>query len=307
MEKEKTEVAVKKAAPLSPAVRFTNMVLSEFGDGVGEVALTKFQQRLVQNYFVAIDIMLADTEQKRKKNAKKKDEPPVTWENVDEKKLAVDVVAAARIGYDPAQPNHINLMAFKVGAWKKYKILFMPGYRGIELKAKKYGLDIPDVVTIELVYSKDEFKVWKKDREHKVEDYKFDIGDPFERGELKGGFYYHEYLEKPTQNKIVFMSVADIEKRKPEYASTQFWGKAGWYEKMCYKTIYRAAFNDMTIDSQKIDHDFMALSQTESEFAIASEEYIEGQIVENANDKRLDVSGLKEIEIPEEEQKKLDF
>jgi len=306
MNEDKNEVVL-KPEPIPPAVRFTNKVLAVFQDGVGDIALTDFQKRLVQNYFVAIDIMLTDTEQKRKKNVKKKADLPVTWDNIDEKKLAVDVVAAARIGFDPAQPNHINVMTFKISAAKKYKVLFMPGYRGIELKSKKYGLDVPDAVTIELVYKNDTFEVYKKDRENKIDQYSFKVKDPFERGALLGGFYYHDYIKNPAKNKLVFMSLAEIEKRKPEYANATFWGKDGWYTKMCYKTIFRAAFGDITIDSQKIDNDYMALSQTESEFELANQESAEGEIEGKSNINILDVSDLAEITSSETEKKPVDF
>ena len=49
---------------------------------------------------------------------------------------------------------------------------------------------------------------------------------------------------------------------------------------MCYKTIYRAAYKDITIDSQKIDDDYMRLNQLENEFKEAE---VEQTIVENAN------------------------
>ena len=40
------------------AQRFMNKVIKEFTNGVGEVRLTKFQMRLAQNYFMAIDLAL---------------------------------------------------------------------------------------------------------------------------------------------------------------------------------------------------------------------------------------------------------
>jgi hypothetical protein len=46
---------------------------------------------------------------------------------------------------------------------KKYDISFITRYRGLELKAKKYGLDVPDAVIVELVHANDHFKSIKKD------------------------------------------------------------------------------------------------------------------------------------------------
>jgi recombination protein RecT len=91
-------------------------------------------------------------------------------------------------------------------------------------------------------------------------------------------------------------------KRKPTYASVEFWGgekdiwktakdgkeqTEGWYEKMCYKTIYRAAFSDITIDSQKIDDDYIRLKQNEESFR---ELEIIQEIAENANSEVIDIT-----------------
>jgi recombination protein RecT len=40
----------------------------------------------------------------------------------------------------------------------------------------------------------------------------------------------------------------------------------GWYDEMAYKKIYRAAYNDVIIDSQKIDAQFASLSNVQDEF-----------------------------------------
>ena len=277
----------KQEAPLS--VRFMNKVVAQFSSGVGELALTNFQKRLAQNYFIAINGALEKAEAKRvAKNSwnstKEKDKElvPVTWANINMEKLAQDVVACARIGLDPAQKNHISMMPFKNNATGKYDIVFIEGYRGLELKATKYGLFIPDEVVVEVVYETDKFKVIKKDASNSVESYQFDITQPFDRGKIVGGFYCHLFTDHPEKNKVIPMSMKDILKRKPTYASAEFWGGEksvwkdgkktteetdGWYEKMVYKTIFRAAFNDITIDSQKIDDDFLRLSQMEDSIA----------------------------------------
>jgi len=195
-------------------------------------------------------------------------------------------VAAARVGLDPAQPNHISMVPYRNNRTKKYNIGFIDGYRGIEMKAVKYGLDIPDDVTIELVYANDTFKPIKKDHRNKVESYEFEVSNPFDRGEIVGGFYYHAYKNNPEKNKLVVMSLKDILKRKPEYASKEFWGKDGWYEKMCHKTIHRAAYRDITIDSQKIDDDYLRLKKQEELF---SDREIEAEIEAEANGPVIDI------------------
>lgn len=293
---------VKQEKKLTHGERFTNMVMAEFSGNVGEIALTDFQKRLAQNYFIAIDIALKSAEEKRSRKTKNKDPLPVIWDNVNMQQLARNVVAVARVGLDPMQSNHINVMPFKNNAMGKYDIVFVDGYRGIELKATKYGLDVPDKVTVELVYSNDRFKPIKKDMHNEIENYEFEIVNPFDRGKVVGGFYYHIFNENPEKNKLVIFTVKDIEKRKPAYASAEFWGGEkdvwengkkvgkekveGWYDQMCYKTIYRAAYKDITIDSQKIDDDYLKLKQLESTY---SEAQIAKEIEENANSEFIDV------------------
>ncbi|MDI6789936.1 MAG: recombinational DNA repair protein (RecE pathway) [Thermodesulfobacteriota bacterium] len=313
-----TEVA-KQQEPMS--VRFMNMVVKEFTSGVGEVALTNFQKRLAQNYFIATNQALSKAEAKRQAKTKNKDPLPIVWANVNMEQLALDVVAAARVGLDPAQKNHISMVPYKNNNTNKYDIGFIDGYRGIEMKACKYGLDVPSSVTVELVYANDHFKPIKKDTKNRVESYEFDIPNPFDRGEIVGGFYYHAYNENPTKNKLVMMTLKEILKRKPTYASTDFWGGEkdewvydektsknkktgnkiqvdGWFEKMCLKTVFRAAFGDITIDSQKIDDDYLRLKQMESSFA---EQEIQDEIDAEANGEYIDVDSVEVVQDAETE------
>lgn len=308
---------------LSQSERFMNMVIKEFNNGVGELALTDFQKRLAQNYFISLDGVLKSAEEKRLKSKTKqgndwvlKNTLPINWQNVNMQQLACDVVSAARVGLDPAQKNHVSLIPYKNNALGKYDIGFVDGYRGIELKAKKYGLDIPDSVTVELVFANDKFKEIKKDRNHPVESYEFEIVNSFDRGAVVGGFYYHSYSKSPEKNRLVVFTLKDILKRKPKYASVEFWGGEkdvweggkkvgtetvdGWYEQMCYKTIYRAAYGDVTIDSQKIDDDYLRLKQAENNM---TEAQVEEEISANANTEPIDIQGTVVQDQPKEEPK----
>jgi recombination protein RecT len=310
MADKNTQVAKTDNKTLTASERFTNKVLAEFGSSVGAVALTEFQKRLAQNYFISIDANLKTAEVNRlKKSEKYRDPLPVVWDNINMESLSRNVVAYARIGLDPAQKNHINMIPYKNNTTKKYDIGFIEGYRGIELKAKKYGLDTPDAVIVELVYSNDKFKVIKKNKDNPVENYEFEVVNAFDRGNIIGGFYYHIYNNNPEKNKLVVLTMKDIEKRKPAYASVEFWGGEkdvwekneetgkskkvgtehvdGWLDKMCYKTVFRAAYNDITIDSQKIDDDYLRVKQLEQEFTEAE---VETEIDENANREMIDVT-----------------
>ncbi len=312
---KKNEVATQeKESPLS--LRFTNAVIREFQDGVGEVALTSFQKRLAQNYFMSIDDTLKTAEAGRmRKNEKYRDKVPVTWNNIDMVQVARDVVTYARIGLDPAQKNHIHVIPFKNNSTGKYDITFMEGYRGLELKAQKYGLDVPDAIVVETVFSNDTFREIKKDRNNQIEDYEFEVTNPFDRGEIIGGFYYHIYNDDSFKNKLRVFNLNDIMKRKPAYASAEFWGGEkdiwkdgkktgkkekveGWYEEMVYKTIYRAAHNAITIDSQKIDDNYIRLKQLEDRTVEIS---TQAEVDEKANKETLDFDMTEAIDVDIEE------
>lgn len=274
-------------AQQSHSERFTNMVIKEFTSNAGELKLTSFQKKLFQSYFLKMDSTLKDAEKKRlAKDEKYRDPLPITWENINILKLSQDVVSFSTVGLDPMQPNHINLIPYKNSVTNKYDIGCIIGYRGCELKAKKYGLDVPDNTIIELVFSKDKFTPIKKDSNSKIENYIFEIVSPFDRGDMVGGFYYHEYKKSPEKNVLVIFSKEEIEKRKPLYASAEFWGGEkdkwengkrvgkekieGWYNEMCYKTLCRAAYNSITIDSEKIDEHYQRVIKNERESSAES-------------------------------------
>ena len=305
-----TEVAT-KVAP-SQSERFTNAVIKEFSSNNGAVTITPFQKKLCQNYFIKIDQTLKDAEKKRlAKSEEYRDALSLTWENVNMAKLAVDVIAFSSVELDPTQPNHINMIPYKNTANQKYDMGFVIGYRGMELKAKKYGLDVPNDVVVELVYSNDKFKQHKKDRNNPIESYEFEIINDFDRGNVIGGFWYHEFKDAPDKNKIKVFSLKDIEKRKPAYASAEFWGGEkdkwvngkkvgkekieGWFEEMALKTISRHAYNAITIDSKKIDDNYLAIIQKDTEMKDA---IVQNEVIANANKSSLD---FEEAEVVEEE------
>ena len=311
------------SAPVAPvqnqataSERFTSMVLKEFSSINNGVELTAFQKRLCQSYFVKLDQILKEAEKKRlAKSEQYRDAVAVTWENINLNKLALDVVAFSSVGLDPLQPNHLNLIPYKNNSTAKYDIGFIIGYRGCELKAKKYGLDVPDGVIVEVVYANDKFHPIKKDTNNPCDSYTFEIVSPFNRGEIVGGFYYLSFSNNPVNNKIKVFTKDDIEKRKPAYASVEFWGGErekdewftneegkrekkvvkvqvdGWYEEMCYKTIFRAAYNSITIDSQKIDEAYHEILKVESDLR---QESVRKEILDNANKNEL---GFDEAEI----------
>jgi len=281
---DKKEEIAKTNNALAPSTRFRNLVEREFEKSAGSIEITEHMSRLIQSFYTKLDSILKDNETKRlQKSGQYQDPLEFNWKNVNMEKMAQDCIAFAMVGLDPMQANQLFMIPYKNSHTQKYDIGFMPGYKGIEIKARKFGLDIPKHVTIELVYSSDEFEVIKKDFQNEVEHYRLDIKFPFKRGEIIGGFYYFQY-DDPTKNLIRIFSLEEIEKRKPKYASPEFWGGEkdeydksgkktgkkvavdGWHAEMCFKTIYRAAYNSITIDSEKINDHFMTALRVENEY-----------------------------------------
>ena len=276
--------------PLAMSERFTNTVLKEFGSNVaGAIQVTDYQRQLIQGYFIAIDRGLKLAEEARvRKNQNNKDHKwdnnlPVVWNNVNLNDLALDVVHYARMGLDMMQDNHLSPIPYKNNKANKYDVTLMPGYNGIQYIAEKYAVEKPLATTVELVYSTDTFKPIKKNKNNKVESYEFEINNPFDRGEVVGGFGYIEYAD-PLKNKLIIMTLKDILKRKPQYAAAEFWGgkvkkwengkqveveSDGWFDEMCLKTIKREVYSakHMPRDPKKVDDAYQYMKAREARYA----------------------------------------
>ncbi len=315
-----SEVAV---AQPTQSERFTMAVMKEFTANAGDVQLTNFQRKLIQNYFIKLDMTLKENEVKRiSKSEQYRDPLEFIWKNVNMSQLALDVVAYSSIGLDPLQDNHINLIPYKNKKTNQFDIGFIIGYEGMKIKAVKYGFEVPDDVIVELVYSNDVFKSHKKNKDNQVESYTFDIVNDFDRGEVIGGFYYHVFRSNPEKNRLKVMTMKDINKRIPKNASPEFWGGEkkkwnsdeveqidGWYEEMVEKMLKRAAYNSITIDSEKIDDHLVKMMQAESLSLNGSDQtllQVKSEIANNANKQELGFSDAQVIDIPHTEEKKSD-
>jgi len=287
---ETTAPATTKQEQLAMSERFTNTVLKEFGGSVaGAMQVTDYQRTLIQGYFIVIDRALKAAEEERiRKNENNKDHKydndlPVTWNTVNLNDLALDLVHYARMGLDMTQDNMLFPIPYKNNKRNNYDVTLMEGYNGIRYIAEKYAVEAPTAVTIEVVYSTDTFKPIKKGGNNRVENYEFEITSPFDRGEIVGGFAYLEF-EDPTKNELIIMSMKDIEKRKPKYASANFWGgKAkvwengkqieteveGWKDEMVRKTIIREAFSAKHLprDPKKVDDSYQYMKMREARYA----------------------------------------
>ena len=304
-------------AKASQSERFTQMVMREYS-ATGKYEPTERERQLIRNYFIAIDQTLQKTEAERiRKNAfsKKPNDLPYTWANIDLPALAQDLAHYARIGLDMAEDNTLFPIPYKNNKGNKYSMTLMEGYNGIKYQAVKYALEPFKAVTIEVIYSNDKFRAIKKDSRNPVEGYEFEIPNPFDRGELIGVFGYIEY-ENAAQNKLVIFSRKDVEKRKPKYASPEFWGGEkttyengksvkvkldGWEAEMFEKTMKREIYGSkhMPRDPDKVDESYQYIRKREMQYADMA---IEAEIVENSNREPVELpGGLQEPELPIEE------
>lgn len=304
--------AVEKTESFNMSERFTHKVLSEFGSNVaGALQVSDYQRQLIQGYFVGIDRSLKIAEEGRiRKNKNNKDHKydndlVVSWTNINLNDLALDVVHYARMGLDMMQKNNLFPIPYKNNKTNKYDVTLMTGYNGIRYMAEKYAVEVPTAVTIELVYTTDVFKPIKKSSFTEVESYDFDIVNPFNRGEIIGGFGYIEYSDK-KKNKLIIMSRAEIEKRKPAYAAAEFWGgktkgweagkqvekdSDGWIPEMYTKTLVREVYSakNMPVDPKKIDDAYQYMKLREARYA---EMEADAEIEQNANGDIIDVDGF---------------
>jgi recombination protein RecT len=303
---------------MSVSQRFTNQVLKEFGGNVaGGIQVTDYQRQLIQGYFISIDRALKVADENRlRKNDNNKDHKydnplAITWNNINLNDLALDVVHYARMGLDMMQDNHLSPIPYKNNKTQRYDITLMPGYNGIQYIAEKYAVEKPVATTIELVYSTDKFRPIKKSKDVKIEGYEFEITNAFDRGEVVGGFGYIESTD-PLKNKLIIMTMKDIEKRKPRYAAAEFWGgkvkvwengkqveqeSGGWHEEMCLKTIKREVFSakHMPRDPKKVDDAYQYMKMREARYA---EMEAQSEIDTNANRVVIDITPEPSMQIP---------
>ena len=298
VKKEQTELQKQE---LTASERFTGMVMKEFQGNIGALNLNEYQKQLIRGYFIGIDNALKKAEEARlNKNSWKstkeedKNNLPIIWQNVNMNDLAIAVVHHAKLGLDMQIPNHLNAIPYKNNKTQKYDIVFLKGYKGLEYIATQLSLYPIRNIIVELIYSNDVFEIVNKDN---ITRYNFIIKNPFDRGEIIGGFGYIQYVDE-SRNKIITLSKKDIDKRKPAYAAAEFWGGEkdkwengkkvgkekieGWYEEMARKTIARATYNAVAIDPKKVNESYAYVIENNDN---TYENVIEGQVAEEIEEK----------------------
>lgn len=254
MAEKKEEIATKE---MSLSERFSKSVQKQYAGEVGRLTLTEHENTLIQHLFICCDSAFKEAESKRTKQ----DNPPIVWANVNMEKLAIDTVHRIKLGLDALIPGHIYPIAYLNGKTKKYDIDLRIGYKGEEFYLMRSSLDPIRNIYLQLVYGNEKLVWHPKGRGNPVESYDLIVAeDPFNRGDLRGGFAYIEY-EDEIKNKLIIMPKTEFDKRRKMAGSDKFWGP--YYEKMCLKTLVHEAANEIILDPEKID--ITALADVESE------------------------------------------
>jgi recombination protein RecT len=277
MAKKKEETAVQERN-LTVSQRFSNMVMREFASTVGKLQVDPYQMKLAQHLFVAIDNSLRTLETKRLDGGKQG--TPITWQNVNMQKLALDAVHRIELGLDALIPAHLYTIPYMNKRLGKYDVDLRVGYKGEDFYYREMALDPPVDIIYELVHETDTFKPIKKSALCEVESYEFEQNEPFNRGKVIGGFGYIQYQD-PRKNKLVIVSQEDFAKSRKKAMSDQFWKD---YEKeMQYKTLVHRTVKHIPLDPRKINASFHTV---ETDNAIVMNER---EIDENANQGYIDI------------------
>ena len=255
MSNDKTKEPVHAVSTQTMSERFTAMVVREFGSTVGTLRLTQHQQRLAQHLFIGIDNAIKSMESKRIKDGNDR-KLPIVWANINMEKLALDGVHRIELGLDALIPGHIYPIPYLNGKTGKYDLDLRIGYVGKDYYRRAMAVERPMDIVYQLVCKKDKFKPIMRGAGNDIETYEFEITDPFDRGDVVGGFGYIMY-ENPTKNQLIIVSKADFDKSKSKAQSNAFWGS---YEKeMQFKTLVTRVTSKLSVDPEKVSASYTAV------------------------------------------------
>lgn len=219
----------------SLVTRFTTSVVSAFTD-IAKVQVTEKQKTIIANYYVKLNEMLVSQN--------------IPWQKIKMNDLALTLAHMAKLNLDMSL-GHLSFIPFnnyKEGTVTLAPVISAGGYEYI---AKEYGVEKINHVTVELVYATDKFLMIKKDANHNSDSYTFEVANPFNRGNVVGGFGYLEF-EDETKNKIITMSVEEILKYKPAKAKEEFWSGEN-AKRMYEKTIAKQLLKRVVLDPDKVN------------------------------------------------------
>lgn len=243
------------------------------------VNFTDYEKTLAQHMFIKLDEYLKNAEKDRGK-----DTLPYTWDNINLNKLAIDTVHRVNLGLDALVANHIHPIAYLNKKIDKYDIDLRIGYVGKIYSRCRMATTVPEDVVIERVYENDKFAPIKKGVNQLYDSYVFEIENPFNRGKILGGFGYISYTNK-AKNKLIIVTMRDINKAKSCSKTQSFWSSDKYYEEMVYKTLVHRVADKIEMDPRKIN----AKSYVYVESQKADEE-INREIQEKANKDMLNIT-----------------
>lgn len=264
--KEKLEaiMADKELRPVSE--RFTDIVIREFSGLTGQkVELTDLQKKLAQHLFIKVDQSLRSFESKRKAAAL-----PFIWNNINLDKMALDAIYRIDLGLDALIPNHIHPVPYLNERLGKYDIDLRIGYAGQDYIHRRFALDPPVNVIYELVYETDVFRPIKCP--DGSSEFEFKITQPFNRGNIVGGFGYVLYDDK-RRNVLVLVSEDDFVKSQSKARSNEFWDN--YPTEMRYKTLVHRTTNHIPLDPVKTNRSFSFNKIREEESTVIDGEFHE--------------------------------
>uniref|UniRef100_A0A6M3LKF6 Putative DNA recombination protein n=1 Tax=viral metagenome TaxID=1070528 RepID=A0A6M3LKF6_9ZZZZ len=290
---EKTTKALEAAQP-TYSQRFTLAVMKEFGSTVGgKLELSPYKQTLAQHLFIGVDNALRDLEANRLKKGQQS--IPMVWANINMNKLAIDAVHRVELGLDALIPGHIYPIPYLNGKTGRYDLDLRIGYIGKDLYRREMATEKPLDIIYQLVHKKDVFRPIMTPG---AESYELEITDPFDRGEVVGGFGYILYADS-KKNKLVLVSKADFDKSKKKSGSDKFWGP---YEKeMQFKTLVNRVTSKLAVDPKKVNSSYAQVEVDEAQ------EASERDIEQNANQEIIDVEPEQEVGTPLTEEEKAEI
>lgn len=229
--------------------RFLTEIKKQFTSAVGsEVEWTAYQRKLGVNLFMKANMVLEEQEARRLQRGGTG--APITWENVNLKKLAQDSAHRINIGLDAMIDNHLQIIPRFNSKLGKYDLSLDIGYRGKDYYRREVAIDPPKNIIYDLVYSNDEFMMIKKGADSQKDHYIHEVPKPFDRGEIIGGFGYIEY-EDETKNRLITVEERDFKKREAKAKTNAFWSE--WPMEMRLKTLAHITTSHLRIDPKKVN------------------------------------------------------
>lgn len=269
--------------------KFTNLVMREFSAAANQaIELTPYQRKLAQHLFLKIDGSLQALETKRLTGPNADKTSPIIWQNMNLKKLALDAMHRIDLGLDALVPNHIHPIPYWNSREKKYDLDLRIGYMGKDYYRRRVARVEPLNVIYELVYSTDKFRPIKRGPTNDVESYEFEICNPFDRGEVIGGFGYIIY-EDSRQNTLVLVSKQMLARSRAA-GNKSFWESDT--EAMQLKTVVHRTMDKLGVDPAKASASLYAVEASEE---AGDEAGFREERDQNANRTPIDISAAKEV------------